>query len=278
MPDSTVFDRTRGTPPLDWGDAFERLPLQAPAASAWPAMATRLALRTRRTQRRRHWALAASMAAVLLAPVIAWRATLAPERADATASHSTPTPSPAMPDAQGPGAASTPPTAGAPQGAPAAVDRRLAAQAETPPAVATEPAAAPPRARAVESPRSRASRVATTAARAVATPAPAHGHATADAARLAALQAESARLEQLLRATGQDTAADAPSLVLASVLAEDVRRIDGALADPALDPAMRTALWDSRVRALREVAAVETAQRWRNAQGLSMDTALVRVD
>lgn len=281
MPDSTAFDRTRGTPPLDWGDAFDRLPLQAPAASAWPALATRVAVRTRRKHLRRRWALAASVAAVLLAPVLAWRAMQGPVEDAAIASNATRVPAPVIADTRTARAASASASMPAPDGAPFDLVRQPSDMSVV---HADRVASTPSRTEAVRRAREAdvdprpANRAAVSVARQSATPPAARGTGDADAARLAGLQAESAQLEHLLRATGQDTAAAAPSIVLASALADEVQRIDGALADPALDTATRAALWDSRVQALREVAAVETAQRWRNAQGLSMDTALVRVD
>lgn len=267
MPDSS---RSFESAPRDWGEAFARLPDVAPGVSAWPVIAARTQARTRRTHLRQRWALVAAVAAAVLVPVLVWETNTSPGMSDQAIASRLPAPQrsviAAAPDAR---IAATDASPGDMRNA-GSNGVRLPEARVTQPDDGSRMQGAPRPAREAGGSGRSATRVATLAG----------PSATQDpyAARLAALQTESARLEQLLRAGGHDAAAAAPSIVLASALTDEVQRIDGALADPRLDTSARTALWGSRVQALREVAAVETAQRWRNAQGLSMDTALVRVD
>ncbi|MFD0739271.1 hypothetical protein ACFQZQ_08270 [Lysobacter koreensis] len=108
---------------------------------------------------------------------------------------------------------------------------------------------------------------------------------TADAApdALLQLQAESAQLEALIAFARDERVASASSAVLASDLDARIARIDAELIDAALSQAdvpadRRTALWQARIDALRELAGVETTQRWLAARGQPYDGALVRVD
>jgi hypothetical protein len=54
--------------------------------------------------------------------------------------------------------------------------------------------------------------------------------------------------------------------------------IDAALREDGLPAAQRASLWEQRVQALRDLAGVESTQRWLAAHGERYDGALVRVD
>ena len=108
---------------------------------------------------------------------------------------------------------------------------------------------------------------------------PAHApQATADAAGLARLQAESARLETLLGYARDDRVASGSAVALSAQLDARVAAIDAALAQPGLAPQRQRALWRARVQALRTLAAFEANRRWLASQGERYDGALVRVD
>lgn len=268
MPDASGLDPIRPASPSDWGEAFAQLPLEVPPASAWPALATGLARGQRHRRIARHLALAASLGAVLLVPVVAWRALHAPAKAPVAVVSTSDDPTPQVPatprdlDAPPPLAQVTPTRA--------AVAAPVERASRRPPQASTQT-------RPVSTLASRHPRAGDADVRRRDAGTPVTPSVDTDA-QLAALQTESAQLEDWLRTTGAGHVAAAPSLVLTAALDDELQRIDGVLAQPSLDGASRAALWSSRVQTLREVAALETAQRWRNAQGVSMDAALVRVD
>lgn len=269
MPDA---DDPRGRGPLGWGDAFAALPQETPPADAWSRLAARLDARTAsvaegsasataapattaRESARRHrgrrslrfagWIGAATAAALAL--VVAW-----PGHA--------PPPS-STPDAAV--ATTARPSAATPSGAPAP-----ATTLPTPaPGTATTVAASPRKpgadATAIALPKaveaSRKPRYAARQAPARATP--------AEAQPLDALYAESARLEALLAMARDERVATAGAALLSAELDAQVAAIDARLAQPGLDAARRTLLWQARVDALRQAAGFESTQRVLASQG-----------
>jgi len=95
---------------------------------------------------------------------------------------------------------------------------------------------------------------------------------------LTGLYAESARLEALLAVTRDDRVQSATAALLADDLDARVGLIDAALAEPGIAASKRTALWQQRVAALREMAGTESSERWLAANGAATGDALVRID
>jgi hypothetical protein len=111
-----------------------------------------------------------------------------------------------------------------------------------------------------------------------ATAAAAAGEPASDSAQpLDALYAESARLEALLALARDDRVASASAALLSAEFDAQVAGIDARLAQPGLDEAQRTALWQARVDALRQAAGFESTQRVLAAQG-NTGALLVSVD
>lgn len=99
----------------------------------------------------------------------------------------------------------------------------------------------------------------------------------ASADPLAGLQAESAGLERLLRATRDNTTASGTALVLSAELDDRLAAIDIALLHPRdADDARR--LWQTRVAVLRDAVDLEGSRRWLASQGQRYDAAFVRID
>lgn len=97
-------------------------------------------------------------------------------------------------------------------------------------------------------------------------------------ATITRLQAESARLEALLRYARDGRVASGAAAVMAAEFDAQLTAVDAALRQPALDPARRTQLWLERVEVLRAFAGFESTRRWLAANGEHYDGALVRVD
>jgi len=95
---------------------------------------------------------------------------------------------------------------------------------------------------------------------------------------LAQLQAESARLEALLRYARDGRVASGTAAVLAARFDAELAAVDAALMQPGLDPAQQARLWRARVEVLRASAGFESTRRWLAASGEQYDGALVRVD
>ncbi len=259
MPDAND-PRSRG--PAGWGDAFAALPQETPPADAWSRVAARLDARAtaaaaqpttpsggsgihrphgrRRPARAAGWLGAAAAAALAL--VVAWpKHEPAPgighpvDASNAAASSN---------GASVPQQASAAPT---PSTAPAATAIALpkAVEASRKPRYAARQAPAP-----------------TGAAQAATT-----GGAAPGAQPLDALYVESARLETLLALARDERVATASAALLSAELDAQVAAIDVRLAQPGLDDAQRTALWQARVDALRQAAGFESTQRVLASQG-----------
>ncbi|MGN6111489.1 MAG: hypothetical protein ACTHOC_00515, partial [Luteimonas sp.] len=160
----------------------------------------------------------------------------------------------------------------------APVDAGAIAAARRPPADPTA-IALPKAVQADRKPRDAAAARATPArtATARAEAAAARPGASGTAGTLDALYAESARLEALLDLARDDRVASAGAALLAVELDAQVAGIDARLAQPGLDGAQRTALWQARVDALRQAAGFESTQRVLASQG-NGGALLVSVD
>jgi hypothetical protein len=281
MPDASD---PRGRP-FGWGDAFAALPADVPPADGWARVAARLdaraahrsspevasmparmtgaaSRRPRRFVRGAGWLGAAAAAALAL--VVAWPRHDAPQvfpKPREVAS-----PASVAPDAV---------AAAAPAAQPAASQGLDAAAATRKPRVDPTAIALPKAVQAARKPR-----YAARAAPARSKPARADANAAARATAAGALDAlytESARLEALLDLARDDRVASASAALLAAELDAQVAGIDARLAQPGLDDAQRTALWQARVDALRQAAGFESTQRVLAAQG-NGGALLVSVD
>lgn len=304
MPDS---ERTPARTPATWSEAFAALPAPAPPADGWASIAVALEAQSQpgvRASRRRRWPLwlAAAAAVATLAVVPGLRQRPPPGPAMPAAAPALASVQPAAPATVAAtlgdrprtetGASTTPTDATrSAHAAAAAFDAPATADASRPARATAQgptPAAPSPAAQRVSSPSpTRTARVATAPMRSAASAAasaairPSPGVADARPANreaIARLQAESARLEALVALARDDAAASASGLVMSAGLGARVGAIDSALSQPGLDDADRAALWHQRVAALRELAGIETTQRWLAAQGERYDGALVRVD
>lgn len=95
---------------------------------------------------------------------------------------------------------------------------------------------------------------------------------------LAPLHAEAAQLEALIALARDDRVESATASVLADDLDMRIGLIDAALAEPGLSAPRRAALWQQRVSTLRDMAGMESTERWLAANGTTSLGALVRVD
>lgn len=284
--------------PRDWHGALAALPDATPPADGWARVSRALdadaALAARiRTRRWPLWLAAAGVAALAalpLLPRLADRARPAPPSvaraptgiesaspaaiararnrpagvgAEATATQATATdaarPLAAVePDAGAPSRRSGPP-AGAKAAPPAPVRLPAHARAPTRRSTAVATTDTPP---------------ATTHA---ANPPPGAISQTPDG-DLPALQAESARLEALVALASDERVGSASSVVLTAGLQDRIGLIDTALSQVDLDDATRLALWQQRISTLRDLAGIESTQRWLATHGERYDGALVRID
>lgn len=250
---------------LSWTEAFQRLPTEAPPASAFPALAARLDARAARQARRhRLWwggglALAASLALLAIAPML--RAPVASD-APAVASAGASTGAPKVAAAVAPAPRVDTPVVTAP-----------AEDAPTPAPAHVATATPRPAANA----RRRAPVRATEAVRADV----ASDRVASDAGAvidLDALYASSRALETVLVAARDPRVASGPAAALASEYDATIATIDARLATPGLTREETAALWQARVATLREATGFETSQRVLAARGDSYGGALVRVD
>lgn len=278
MPDNDISPNPA---PADWGTAFAALPMEAPPADGWKRMTHALDTRadaTARNTRRARWpmwlAAAAVVSAVALVPVL-MRDTGTPAVVESSVA-TAPSPSPTTTPAQATASAD-------PQTAPSSVaaatpsptlDTTTARQPTSTPRKRRPSPMLPPH--AVEPRRIVASaEPSPTPATATASDTDA---ATGNALAVQSLQTESAQLEALVAMARDDRVASANGAALTGGLDERIGRIDASLSQPGLAEADRTLLWQERVATMRELAGIETTQRWLTANGERYDGALVSID
>lgn len=310
-------DRPRTPAPQDWNEAFAALPLEAPGADGWqrltraldsnPATPSARMAGRRRTRWPLWLAAAAVVSAAAVLPIL--------HRDNAPASDSTgrvavnaavPAVAPASVPAPGATTAASIPSgdaiaASAPLAADATshqstdVDRKRVARtgpparkpADTakasvsevtaPTAVGDQPAESTALL-ATTAPGDNASASTgdtTTAAGTNDTLATTTGSSEAT---IAALQAESARLEALVALARDERVASASGAALGVELDERIGRIDASLSQSGLGESERADLWQQRVETMRELAGIESTQRWLVTRGERYDGALVSVD
>lgn len=272
MADASRFPHPTGSNPPGWDDAFAALPLEAPPASAWPAIAVELNRRQRRRRQRARMALAASLCALAALP-LAWRLQDAGRDAIDVA-----TPAEAPPDAIARAPLQTASAAVEPAAATVAGTTATAVTttsddhaAQARPAVATN---APPLAAREERRARHASR---SAPRATVVASNAQSHDDADAS-LETLYSASAQLETLLTLARDTRVESGPAAALAGAFDAELATIDAQLAQPGLAAALQQALWQARVDTLQQATGFETNQRVLAADGGRLDGALVTVD
>lgn len=300
--------------PGDWNEAFAALPMESPGNDGWQrltrALDATLAGSTQRStqhpkagaasHRRARWPLllasAAAVSALALLPLL--HRGQAPVQddparvANTAAQVVSPSPSP-------PAAAATPapnehtPPASTSGSAPAAVvastapaDRVVARRKPvgTPtrkPAPA--PVASPLRARGDNGTRVADAAPATglpkQASASAATTTDSSAAALADRAlAIQSLQAESAQLEAIVALARDERVSSASGAAVGVELDARIGRIDASLSQPGLADGDRAELWRQRVAAMRELAGIETTQRWLVTHGERYDGALVNVD
>lgn len=297
MPDNTYMQpNDRTTHPTGWHEAFAALPQEAPDADAW--LGVQRALPQRSRVRWPAWLAAA--AALALAAVLPWQLLRTEDREAAR-------PTPATADATARVESSTFERSTA-RGEPAASTPSISTVASAP---VSEPVNAPraPSGPAAEASRQLASRSApardTAAASARRQPKQPERQIDPEATRriagesdsaidqatsdrpwpqasadlqLERLYAESAQLEALVALARDDRVATGAAATLTSAYDMQVAGIDAALREPDMDAAQRTALWQQRVDALRQLAGFESTQRMLAAQGEHYDAMLVSID
>ncbi|BDU17775.1 hypothetical protein [Lysobacter auxotrophicus] len=250
-------DTDRNDSRADWSSAFAALPMEAPPSGGWQRMERALDAAPARRQRR-HWPVwlaAAAIGAIALVPVLHRSAdeATAPASNELAARKRTPvdTSRPPLPASKRP-------------------ETRVANTTEpAPSSEATRIDDAPAATRADETPRIASAMPTETA------PDP---RAAELRNQVATLQAESAQLEALLAIARDDRVASASGAALAVEFDRRIGRIDASLSQPGLDDVDRAALWQARVSTMRELAGIETTQRWLLSSGERYDGALVSVD
>lgn len=287
MPDAS--SRHGPPPPQDWAGAFAALPMETPPADGWSRLSAALDARgdaglppAQRASRRRRWsqwAVAAALVGLAIALPIARMGDGERPAQDAARVAATTAPDPTR----------TAPVVVEQRDPPVATDTNLPATAV---ADAPRSEATPPRQLAsAHRPRGKAARrdptpAPATAVAATDTPAGADT-AVADAAlvaqaddgaAIARWQSESAQLEALVALARDERVGNAGATLMSADLDSRIGVIDAALRDDALPLAQRASLWEQRVQTLRDLAGVESTQRWLAAHGERYDGALVRVD
>ncbi len=291
-----MADANRPPAPLpnDWNEAFAALPLEQAPPHVWSQLAAQLPHAT--TQRRsdatairhRHRSTArvamAAVASLALALPLAWWLGVSPPSAVPTTPSATVAMSTALPATVvapvDPDIGATGPTPA--DSAAASVTASIPAKARD--AIPTGGDTREPRRHPVALVPARDEASSDAAIDTTAADQPQTGTAEIAAApaddggsRLDALREQSARLEALVAYARDERMTSAAAAVMSASLDDRIRLIDAALMQPALGDDMRSSLWDQRVGALQELAALEGTQRWMAVHGASMD-AVARVD
>lgn len=92
--------------------------------------------------------------------------------------------------------------------------------------------------------------------------------------QLAALMAESARLQRLVDASRDGGSTSAAATAVSLSLEDRLRGVDTQLA-VAADASQQLDLWQQRVELMRDVAAIEASRHYLASRGDSLDVALV---
>ncbi|NOT87280.1 MAG: hypothetical protein HOP03_03760 [Lysobacter sp.] len=278
MADASRSPHHAGSDPPGWSDVFAALPLAAPPASAWPAVAAQLDQRKAHARSRTWLALAASLFALTLWPV-AWmlrdaeRDTAAVAASPATIAHAPTTATPSA--AIGGGDPRTDPR----------TDPRADVRADPPVVAGTTDrsarmlsiAASTARPAHAHSARRSADRALRRTTQAPSTAGIAQPQENADTT-LETLYSASAQLETLLSFARDTRVESGPAAALASAFDAELATIDAQLAQPGLAAGEQQALWQARVETLQRSTDFESNLRLLAADGGRLDGALVSID
>ncbi|MFZ2753591.1 MAG: hypothetical protein WAZ48_09095 [Lysobacteraceae bacterium] len=264
-----MADASRSPNPSGWSDVFAALPLEAPPASAWPAIAAQLHHKKTQARKRTWMALAASLFALMLSPA-AWMLRDA-ERDPAIVATSpdtiarTPNAVPsATIVADDPGV--DPSSIASPANHSADHSSKTLSIA----ANATRPAHARNARRSADHAQPRT----TPALSAADIPQAQDDTGTT----LETLYTASAQLETLLSFARDTRVESGPAAALASAFDAELATIDAQLAQPGLAVGEQRALWRARVDTLQRSAGFESNLRLLAADGGRLDGALVSID
>jgi hypothetical protein len=268
-----MADASRSSNPIDsnppgWGDVFAALPLEAPPASAWPAIAAQLDQKKARVRNRTWLTLAASLFALTVLPAT-WMLRDADRGTAPIAA------SPA--DAASPGAIARTPTTDTPTITAGHNDPRIATTGDEQSAqaisIATNTTHQVHTIKAHRSPDRTHPR--TAAAPSIASVAQLREGADST---LETLYSESAQLETLLAFARDTRVESAPAASLAGAFDAELATIDARLAQPGLGASEQRMLWQARVETLQRSAGFESHLRLLAADGERLDGALVSID
>jgi hypothetical protein len=269
-----MADATRSPNPCSWSDVFATLPLEAPPASVWPAIAAQLDHKKAQARKRTWMALAASLFALTLLPV-AWM--LRDAKHDATIVAASPdtiahTPTTAVPsttvDVDVGVGVGVDDQNGDPSSIASSTDR--SAQVPSIAMNATRPAHA-------HRERHSAGRTQRRTPPAPSTAGAAQVQDDADTT-LETLYSASAQLETLLTFARDTRVESGPAAALAGAFDAELATIDAQLAQPGLAIQQQQALWQARVDTLQQATGFEANQRVLSAEGRRYEGALVSVD
>lgn len=270
MADASRSAHSTDSPPSNWSDVFATLPLEAPPASAWPAIAAQLDHKKTQARKRTWMALAASLFALTLLPV-AWM--LRDAERDPVVVATSPdtiarTPTTAAPSAtivvDDPGV--DPYSISSPDNR--SVDR--SAKTLSIAATTTRPAQA-------HNARRSAGRAQPHTTPALSAASIAQPQNDADPT-LETLYTASAQLETLLSFARDTRVESGPAAALAGAFDAELATIDAQLAQPGLAAGEQRALWQARVDTLQRSAGFESNLRLLAADGGRLDGALVSID
>lgn len=266
MADASRSPHPTGSNPHGWDDVFAALPLEAPSASAWPAIAARLDGKQKPRRNRTWLALAASLFALTALPA-AWMLRDSGRDSGDIAAPSdvlahTPT------TASLPAAIGVDTATGNPPVVATADDR--SAQTLSIAANSTRPAHA-------QNARRNAARAQRRTAQAPSAASIARSQDAADTT-LETLYTASAQLETLLTFARDTRVESGPAAALAGAFDAELATIDAQLAQPGLAIQQQRSLWQARVETLQRSAGFESNLRLLAADGDRLDGALVSID
>lgn len=270
MADASRSAHSTDSPLSNWSDVFATLPLEAPPASAWPAIAAQLDHKKTQARKRTWMALAASLFALTLLPV-AWMLR-DPERDPAVVT--------TLPDTitRAPATAVPPTTIVVddpgvdPYSISSPDNRSVDRSAKTLliAATATHPAQA-------HNARRSAGRAQPHTTPALSAASIAQPQNDTDPT-LETLYTASAQLETLLSFARDTRVESGPAAALAGAFDAELATIDAQLAQPGLAAGEQRALWQARVDTLQRSAGFESNLRLLAADGGRLDGALVSID
>lgn len=270
MADASRSAHSTDSPPSNWSDVFATLPLEAPPASAWPAIAAQLDHKKAQARKRTWMALAASLFALTLLPV-AWM--LRDAERDPVVVATSPDTIARTPTTVAPSATTVADNPGIDPSSiasPANHSADRSAKTLSIAATATRPAHAHNARRSA----ARAQRRTTPALSAASIAQPQNDTDPT----LETLYAASAQLETLLSFARDTRVESGPAAALAGAFDAELATIDAQLAQPGLAAGEQRALWQARVDTLQRSAGFESNLRLLAADGGRLDGALVSID